>query len=506
VPLFPNTSLAELDLMTVAAVASYPGAPLPAGYTVFTTEQLGIPFQFWEGSGYYENSGANAVLLRNGDTWIISFRSKDDQNDFDQLDPATWLTLFRPFLDAVVAAIPNGDEIYVTGASLGGAAANMLAEIAATEYPELTAAKYFGFAPLFVSEKEGIFNFGFENDPYYKSQNGYSDFNSSMDNLVAATAEYMAGDYDGQQPFNIYAHWGFDIRWFENSIFLDEMNPDSVVFVCAYSGMIQDITPGRENTGVFYLGGNNADTVVGRNGNDFLEGFGGADKLSGGAGDDTFSGGQSDDFIDGQSGHDVAYFSGLSWQYTIQRLSYSEYSVVGPDGVDTIAHIEQLQFADTVITNPTYDTDLQGAGLATYFAMYGVAADTSTQNNHTSSTEDNLTNFADLQHTYGSSIGVADPMLYTWEALGQALCEAAPAFDYLADQPTTADFVAQAYAEAFGHGPGQAQIEHFVDQVEYFESIYADSGAYGSAARIELLARGAVYGQMLGISAELELL
>jgi hypothetical protein len=89
-------------------------------------------------------------------------RSKDDQNDFDQLDPATWLTLFRPFLDAVVAAIPNGDEIYVTGASLGGAAANMLAEIAATEYPELTAAKYFGFAPLFVSEKEGIFNFGFE--------------------------------------------------------------------------------------------------------------------------------------------------------------------------------------------------------------------------------------------------------------------------------------------------------------------------------------------------------
>jgi hypothetical protein len=67
-------------------------------------------------------------------------------------------------------------------------------------------------------------------------------------------------------------------------------------------------------------------------------------------------------------------------------------------------------------------------------------------------------------------------------------------------------FVAQAYAEAFGYGPGQAQIEHFVAQVEYFESIYADSGAYGSAERIELLARGAVYGQMLGISAELELL
>jgi hypothetical protein len=269
------------------------------------------------------------------------------------------------------------------------------------------------------------------------------------------------------------------------------------VFVCA-APFVTDITPGRETTGVFYLGGVDNDTIQGRGGDDFLEGFNGSDQLYGGAGNDTFSGGSGNNFIDGQSGHDVAYFSGSSWQYNIQRLSYSEYSVIGPDGASTVRHTEQLQFADATITNPTYDTDLPGAGLATYLEVYGVIPDAPTLNN--------LTNFASLQHSYGSSIGVDDPMLYVWQALGQALCEAGPAFDYLAEQPTDVDFATAAYSEAFGFAPGQAQIDHFVNQVGYFESIYAESGAYGSAERIELLARGAVYGQMLGISAELELL
>jgi hypothetical protein len=48
---------------------------------------------------------------------------------------------------------------------------------------------------------------------------------------------------------------------------------------------------------------------------------------------------------------------------------------------------------------------------------------------------------------------------------------------------------------------GQAQIDHFVSQVNYFEDLYA--GVY-PAESATLLARGAVYGQMLGISAELD--
>jgi hypothetical protein len=105
----------------------------------------------------------------------------------------------------------------------------------------------------------------------------------------------------------------------------------------------------------------------------------------------------------------------------------------------------------------------------------------------------NLIDFETTQYDYGSSIGVSDPLIYMWQALGQALCEGANSFvsNYgplaLHDDAT---FAMQAYEAAFGFSAGQAQVDHFVQQVNYFESIYTDSGAYGTdPARIDLLAR-----------------
>ena len=86
------------------------------------------------------------------------------------------------------------------------------------------------------------------------------------------------------------------------------MTPDSVVIFDANDGLVQDVTPGRENTGAFYLGENVADSIAGRNGNDFLEGFGGNDTLNGGAGDDTLAGGAGADFLIGGPGADRFVF------------------------------------------------------------------------------------------------------------------------------------------------------------------------------------------------------
>jgi len=48
-----------------------------------------------------------------------------------------------------------------------------------------------------------------------------------------------------------------------------------------------------------------------------------------------------------------------------------------------------------------------------------------------------------------------------------------------------------------------AQIQHFVDQLNFYKSIYTASGAFGTNANeIDLLARGAIYGQMIGVKAE----
>ena len=57
-----------------------------------------------------------------------------------------------------------------------------------------------------------------------------------------------------------------------------------MVIFDAFSGPVQDITPGRENIGAFYLGENVPDIIAGRNGDDHIEGFGGNDTLFGGAG------------------------------------------------------------------------------------------------------------------------------------------------------------------------------------------------------------------------------
>ena len=61
-------------------------------------------------------------------------------------------------------------------------------------------------------------------------------------------------------------------------------------------------------------------------------------------------------------------------------------------------------------------------------------------------------------------------------------------------------FVTNAYAGVFGHNGNAAQIQQFVDQLNYFENLYTAAGIFGSTSNIDLLARGAIYGQMLEIA------
>jgi len=122
----------------------------------------------------------------------------------------------------------------------------------------------------------------------------------------------------------------------------------------------------------------------------------------------------------------------------------------------------------------------------------------------------NLVQFAAMQYAYGQQIGVLDPVIYMWQAFGLALCEDSSYFSNnfgpFAIQ-NDATFVAEAYHSTFGFAAGAVQIDHFVAQVDYFESIYTTSEAFGTdVAKISLLARGAVYGQMLGHADDLGLL
>jgi hypothetical protein len=311
-----NISLDEVGLLGQASQAAFDGI-IPAGWTVVIPARLGLGSQYSDGIYFTDpTSGASAIVLQKGSSYIVAFRGTDDQNDilhYPELLTGTYIHHYDPLLSTLSALAQSGADFAFTGFSLGGGATNLMADIAGSAFGgAFAAATFVGFASPIISTAAGILNVGFENDPIYKAIEGYPDFPSSFDNLVLATSQYMAGNYDGFLPLNYYAHssaLGLQaLSQLSQSIFYDVMIPDSVVIFDANAGLVQDITPGRENTGAFYLGENVADSIAGRNGNDFLEGFGGNDTLNGGAGDDVLAGGAGADILIGGPGADRVIF------------------------------------------------------------------------------------------------------------------------------------------------------------------------------------------------------
>jgi hypothetical protein len=346
-----NITITETEMLGQAARAAFSGGAIPNGWSVLTPQQLGAASQYWDGI-YFSNNGASAIVLQQGNAVVVSFRGTDSQEDlayYPELLLGTYINQFEPLLTAIAARAPSDSHFYFTGDSLGGGAVNEMADIASSQYAgRFAAAKFIAFASPVISNANGILNVGFENDPIYKVLENYSDQASSLDNLVVATAEYMAGNYDGQQPLDYYAHSSSNldvIGRLEGSAFYSFMTPDSVLIFDAYSGPVSDVTPGRERSGAFYLGEGVADQIIGRAGDDFIEGF---------AGDDTLSGGAGNDRLDGGAAFDIALYSGSWTSYGVTWNGSTNWAVIdwrpnSPDGLDIIANIEQLRFSDAEV-------------------------------------------------------------------------------------------------------------------------------------------------------------
>jgi Ca2+-binding RTX toxin-like protein len=342
-----NISLDEVGLLEQASQAAFAGGSIPAGWNVVTPAQLGLGSQYSDGIYFTDPaSRASAIVLQQGSNYIVAFRGTDDSTDtqyFPELFTGAYIHHYDPLLNGLIANAPSGASFAFTGASLGGGATNLMADIAGSAFGgRFAVATFVGIASPVIKTAAGILNIGFENDPVYKGINGYADFPSSLDNLVLAADKYMAGNYDGQHPIDAYAHsafFGFEaLGRIAQSVFYESMTPDSVLIFDVNAGLVQDVTPGRENTGAFYLGENGADSITGRNGNDFLEGFGGNDTLNGGSGADA---------IDGGAGFDLATWlnetSGLTLNLANQALNAG--SALG----DTVTNVEAFyltNFAD----------------------------------------------------------------------------------------------------------------------------------------------------------------
>lgn len=377
-----NVTLDKAKLLGEASFAAFAGKPIPAGYTVLKPSDLGLAAQYQDGN-YFKNgtTGASAIVLQKGNDIIVSFRGTDSPLDVVQyagLFFGTYIDHFKPLLNAVAAYAPAGTDFSFTGASLGGGATNLMAKIAATQYGGVYShATFVAFASPVISNASGILNFGVENDPVYKSvpsnifASPYQDYASSVDNLVLATDQYLAGNYDGRHPFSMDAHSAksaFDVfDRLKASVFYNDMNPDSAVVIADSNGVITDMNPGRSSTGAFYLGRSTADQMLGHAGNDSMEGFGGNDiidggagndRIEGGSGNDTLSGGLGNDILNGGNGNDTlnggagtdtAAFAGAVAKYSFalngsSQLVVTDTSAGSSDGSDTLIAIETLQF------------------------------------------------------------------------------------------------------------------------------------------------------------------
>lgn len=103
--------------------------------------------------------------------------------------------------------------------------------------------------------------------------------------------------------------------------------------------------------------------------------------------------------------------------------------------------------------------------------------------------------FGNLQLDFYTKMGVANPELGPFEAVGLGFSET-QAFKSQYGSLADGDFIFRAYSDVFGRMPSTVQNQHFADQIEYFELIYANAGKSHELA--DLHAKGAVLGQMIG--------
>lgn len=268
------------------------------------------------------------------------------------------------------------------------------------------------------------------------------------------------------------------------------------------------------------------ENAIGGGGNDQIKGNSYSNFLTGGLGDDT---------IDGGGGVDVAVFSGNRANYTITTITPNKHEVAGPDGHDILLSIDRLRFSDqSVDVSPLGQASTAYSGvlrtilpdanassietvigtaqlsLASYVSQLLEQAKESTipalivpqfieGATPTSARLDSLAAFCVVQHAYYTQMGVSNPDLGPYEALGMGFAETSQFAQKFGTMNDTA-FITENYNDAFGRAATMAQISHFQRQIDYFSNLYTGVGIAADIAHIR--AKGAALGQMLGFAAE----
>ena len=239
----------------------------------------------------------------------------------------------------------SGQDVLVSGHSLGGLAVNSMADLSNTTWAGFYKdANYVAYASPTQSSGDKVLNIGYENDPVYRALDG-SSFNlsslgvhdqphaSSADNIVSFNDHYASTLWN-ILPFSILnlptwiSHlptgYGDGMSRILESKFYDLTSRDSTIIVANLSD------PARANTWVQDLNRNaeahqGSTFIIGSDGNDLIQGGWGNDYLEGRAGNDTFRDGGGYNILLGGKG-----FNTLDLQQSLKNVE------VANDGAGTL--------------------------------------------------------------------------------------------------------------------------------------------------------------------------
>ena len=216
----------------------------------------------------------------------------------------------------------SGNDVLVTGHSLGGLAVNSLADLSNERWAGFyREANYIAFASPTQSETtQNVLNIGYENDPVFRALDG-SDFTfsslgvhdaplpSATNNIVSFNDHYASTAWN-VLPFSIVnvstwishlpSGYGHGLNRLLDSAFYHLTHKDATLVVANLSGparettWVQDLNRhAQAHTGsTFIIGSDSDDLIQGGRGNDFLEGRDGNDTFRDSGGYNIILGGQ----------------------------------------------------------------------------------------------------------------------------------------------------------------------------------------------------------------------
>ncbi len=344
------------------------GTDVPDGWEVLSARDLGISSLQVDLYGYFTATGTfdgqAKVLVKEGpdgsiEQICISFAATNslfDIYDYLSMTLNTYDNAFDYLLDAVAEYAEDngvtGEDVIVTGYSLGAGAANNVANGRYTNSDGFYAdSNFIAFASPAFENIDNAFNFGFENDGVFQVDI-FGAGSSSTDNLVLFNDTYSSPFFGlfGTSIANLET-WDAHIDGFTinqqifssiaDSYFHDIMDRDSVVIVQGLSDFSRASTwvePVNRPTGyhdgddAFVLGADEADLLRGDGGDDFIDGHAGNDTLNGRGGDDSLFGGTGNDDLTGGSGDDTFIFTAGFGDDTITDFNSSD-DTIQFDGV-----------------------------------------------------------------------------------------------------------------------------------------------------------------------------